>query len=116
MTYYAIYAVSKDLRMTTTALMAKRALQISGTHWHKVFIFRTEKNLTPHRVLELSIIKLLQSQKKLDFIMTTNVIFGSEMGQIPTEILDILDIIFCRIQNSNIFLGGVSLIFTIDHT
>ena len=32
MTYCALYAVSKGLRVTTTAMMAKRALQIGGTH------------------------------------------------------------------------------------
>ena len=60
MTYCALYAVSKGLRVTTTAMMAKRALQIGGTHWHKILILPTEKTLNPHRLAELSIIKPLQ--------------------------------------------------------
>ena len=50
MTYCALYAVSKGLRVTTTAMMAKRALQIGGNHWHKLFILPTEKILNPHRL------------------------------------------------------------------
>ena len=94
----------------------KNDLQIGGTHWHKLFILQSEKNLTPHRLAELSIIKLLQSPKEPGLIKTINVIFSDEIGQISAEMLATFDIISRRIRDSNLLLGGVLLIFTIDHT
>ena len=42
--------------------------------------------------------------------------FCDEMGQVPSEILATIDIILRRVRDSNIYLGGVLMIFTMDHT
>ena len=39
-----------------------------------------------------------------------------EIGQLPAEMLSVLEIIFCRVRGNNIFMGGVLIISTMDHT
>ena len=38
------------------------------------------------------------------------------MGQVSSELLSTFDMILRKIRNSNIFMGGVLIIFTMDHT
>ena len=42
--------------------------------------------------------------------------FLDEIGQLPSELLAILDIVLGQIRDTNIFFGGVVIISTIDHT
>ena len=116
MMFIAIYAISKKLNVITTAMMAKRALQLGGRHWHKFLCIPTGQNLTPHRRAELAIIQLLRDPKRLDFVRTVNVMLCDEMGQVSAEFLATFDIILRRIRNNNIFCGGVLIICTMDHT
>ena len=111
--------MSKGLRVSTTALMAKRSLQLGGLHWHKILNLPTKRNLSTHRRAELAILKLLQEDPaKLDFIRTLNILCCDEMGQVSSEMLVTIDIIFRLIRNSNIYLGGsiVLIICSMDHT
>ena len=75
-----------------------------------------EDALTPHRRAELAILKLLRNPKKLDLVRTLDIIFFDEMGQVSSEYLSTLDIILRKVRGSNIFFGGILVIFTMDHT
>ena len=97
-------------------MMFKRALQLGGIHTYQTWPIPIDENLTPHRQAELTLIKLLKDPKKMDFLRTINVIFFDEMGQCSAEYLATSDIIMRQVRNSNIFMGGVLLIFTIDHS
>ena len=45
-----------------------------------------------------------------------DILFIDEIGQLPAELLAVLDIILRRLRDTNIFMGGVIIICTIDHT
>ena len=115
MMYCLLYSISRGLKVTTTAMMCNRALQLGGVHAHKLFLLPTER-LTPHRRSELAIIKLMKSPKRIEFIRSIDVIFFDEMGQVSSEFLATFDIILRKIRNSNIYMGGVLFIFSMDHT
>ena len=113
--YCTLYAISKGLNVMTTAMMAKRALQLGGIHWHVILCLPTERNLTPHRRAELAILKLMRDPKKIDFLRSLNSICGDEFGQISSELFATFDMIFRTIRNSNMFFGGVLILGTLDH-
>lgn len=115
MMYCLIYSISCGLKVTTAAMMCNRALQLGGIHVHKLFNLPTER-LTPHRRAELAIIKLMKCPKRIEFLRSIDVIFFDEMGQVSSEFLATFDIILRRIRNSNIYMGGVLFIFSMDHT
>ena len=63
MMYCILYYISKELKVTSTAMIYKRALQPVCIDSHKFFYFPTEDNLTPHRQAELSILNLMKKSK-----------------------------------------------------
>ena len=115
MMYCLIYSISRGLKVTTAAMMCNCALQLGGIHIHKLFNLPIER-LTPHRREELAIIKLMKYPKRIEFLRSIDVIFFDEMGQVSSEFLATFDIILRRIRNSNIYMGGVLFIFSMDHT
>ena len=100
----------------TTAMMVNRSLHPGGSHWHKHVCILTYKNISIHRRAELEILKILQDNIKVNYIISLLVICSDEMTQISSESLATIDIIFCRIQNNNTYMGGYLLIITLDHT
>ena len=44
-----MYALSQGLFALSTAVLAKRAIQLGGTHWHVLFCLNTDDSLTSHR-------------------------------------------------------------------
>ena len=48
--------------------------------------------------------------------MTLDVLFVDEIGQVPADFISVIDIILRRLRDSNIFLGGLLIICTMDHT
>ena len=96
--------------------MCKRALQLGGTHIHQLFKLPTDDHLNPHRRAELAILQLMKKPKLMDFIKSVHILFFDEMGQISAEFLATFDIILRKVRNSNIYMGGTLMIFTMDHT
>jgi hypothetical protein len=113
--YVLIYIIARGLKCTSIAMMCKRALQLGGTHAHKFWALPTDENMSPYRRAELAITKLLRDPKMIDFLRTVNVLFFDEMGQCSAEYLSTFDIIMRKVRNSNIFFGGVLILFSIDH-
>ena len=116
MQYVLLYAISKGLLCVTTAMMSRRSVFLGGKHLHILFLIPTDKNLSPHRLAELAITKLLRDPKRLSLLRKIDILFFDEIGQLPSELLAVIDIILRRIRDTNIFLGGVVIFGTIDHT
>ena len=114
--YCLLYALSKGLNCLSTAVMAKRATQLGGTHWHKFFCLPTERRLTPHRVAEVAINKLTLDKVKYNAVMTLDIIMADEFGQLSAEFISAIDIILRNLRKSNTIFGGVLIIGTLDHT
>ena len=114
--YCLLYALSKGLSCLATAVMAKRATQLGGTHWHKFFSLPVEKRLTPHRMAECAINKLEQDRVKLNSVLTLDVILADELGQLSAGFISAIDIVLRNLRKSNNMFGGVLIIGTLDHT
>ena len=69
-----------------------------------------------HRRAELAIIKLSSNPTKLGFLRSLNILFFDEMRQASALLLSTLDVILRKVRHNNIFMGGVLLIFSTDHT
>jgi predicted GIY-YIG superfamily endonuclease len=116
MMYLVLYAISQGNVVVTTALMCKRAIQLGGIHIAQLFKNPSQSTASAHRQAELAILSLMRKPEKLEFLRSLNIIFFDEMGQISDTLLSILDIILRKIRNSNIYMGGVLIIYSMDHT
>ena len=114
--YCLLYALSSGLSCVPTAMMAKRATQLGGVHWHKLFCIPPDKHLSIHRIAEKAIDTLEKNETKLNFVKVLDVIVADELGQLSAEFVATIDIILRKIRSSNVIFGGVLLIGTLDHT
>jgi predicted GIY-YIG superfamily endonuclease len=116
MLYTIVYAISQGLMVLSTAKMSHRSLQLGGINWDKILCLRgNDGNVNPHRRAELAISRIRKDRKKEDLLMSLHVIFADELGQISAEDISMYDIILRHIRGSNMFMGGVLLIGTLDH-
>ena len=116
MQYLLAYALSKGLNCVTTSWMARRSIALGGKHLHKLFCLPTDSRLTCFRSAELSCAKLNKKIERENLLRTIDVMFLDEIGQVSSELLSVLDIIFRRVRGNSIFMGGVLVFSTIDHT
>ena len=58
---------------------------------------------------------LTKKPPKMYFLRSVDMLDFNEMVQSSAEILTTFDIILCKTQNSNIYLGGVLIILSMDH-
>ena len=114
--YIALYALSKGLFVLPTALLAKRAIQLGGIHYHKLFCIRPNKSVSIHRQAELALIDIMKDAKKTHILTSLDVLICDEMGQLSSNFVAMLDIILRRLRDNNLYLGGVLVIGTLDHT
>ena len=42
--------------------------------------------------------------------------FSDEIGQLPTELLSVIEIMFCRVRSNSISMNEVLIISTMDHS
>ena len=113
---FILYEDSKVIEMTLTDMMCKRALQLGGIHIHQLFKLPTEDNLTPHRRAELEILNLMNNLKKINSLISVDVLAFDEIVQFLAETLSLFDIILGKIRNIKIYMDGVLIIFSMDHT
>ena len=69
-----MYTLSKGLFVLPTAVLAKRAIQLGGIHWHVLFCLNTDDSLTNHRKAELAIIQIMKDPKKMQLLLTLDVL------------------------------------------
>ena len=55
------------------------------------------------------------NSKNLDLFKTINIIFKDYFGQKSSDYISSYDIISCHIKNTNIYIGCVLLIGTLNH-
>lgn len=114
--YAGLYCVSKGLFTVSTAMLAHRAVQLGGVHWHKLLCIPTEDKISINRRAETAIHKLARKPKKLELLQRINVFLSDEKSQHSSEITQCIDIICRRARNINLFFGGVLEIGTMDHS
>ena len=73
--------------------------------------------MSPYQIAKAAVSKLLRHPEKMNLIKVMDILFIDEIGQLPAEALSTIEIILRRIRNnSNVFMGGVVIISTLDHT
>ena len=111
-----MYASSKGLFVLPTGLHAKRANQLGGTHWHKLFYIPTEKNLSVHRRSEIALIEIMRNEKTKHTLLALDMLICDEIGQLADNFIATIDIIMRRLRNNSLYLGGLLILCTLDHT
>jgi hypothetical protein len=97
-------------------MLAKRANFLGGKHWHWLFCIPTDRGLCVQRKAELAIIKIMKDVTKWNLLYILDVLLADEIGQLSSEFIATIDLILRRIRQNNIFLGGVLILSTLDHT
>lgn len=116
MMYVGIYALCRGLNPISTAMMAHRAVQLGGVHWHKLLCIPTEDNMSIYRRAEVAIHKLSRNPKKMEFLKQVDIFLSDEKSQHSSEICQCIDIICRRSRGINLLNGGVLEIATMDHS
>ena len=106
--YVCLAVLAMGLRLLSTALMGTRANVLGGIHFHRLLCFPTGNIATPHHT-ELTVQKLTRpaQAKCLYFVLTMDVLFFDEIGQLSAQQIDALDIILRTLWNIDIPFGGV---------
>ena len=86
-----VYAICRGSTISTTAMMAKRAIQLGGKHWHYLFCLPTGRSLSPHQISEQAILKIIKSPKTHNFIKSIDVLCCDEIGQVSAEFFSSID-------------------------
>ena len=81
MIYCILYSISKGLKVTSKAMICKRALKLCGIHIHKLFNIPTKENLTPHRWADLENLNLTNKPQNVYFLLSVDMLAFDEMDQ-----------------------------------
>jgi hypothetical protein len=115
-----VYCKSQGLRVISTAMMAARASVLGGVHLHKLLALLVNSNpnvrMKPMRCAELALEKIMRNPYLLYPLLTVDVLFLDEAGQVSAELLSVLDIILRTIRKKSTLNGGVLIISTMDHS
>ena len=116
MLYLLIYALSQGLTVITTAHLSRRAVQLGGKHIAYLFGIGFPKSSdTPQRIAELAIQRIMRKPWLANMLRVLDVLFMDELALNSMEMQGILDIILRRIRESDLYMGGVHVQFTLDH-
>ena len=80
-------------------------MQIVGVHIHKLFGIPVNKKLSLHLLAETVVSYQLRHPTKLHFLRELDILFVDEIGQISTEMLNMLNIILQYIRGNKIYMG-----------
>ena len=118
MMYVLIYAISKGLCIISVAMMAHRACQLGGWHWHKLLRVPVDRgnNMSVHRMIEVALEKLERHPEQIQFIKNIHIFFDDEAGQRPAQFDDVCDGILRAICGINLYKAGKHSISTFDPT
>ena len=114
-----LYTLTQGLRCISTCLMGARANAIGGIHCHILFCLSSQRKgatIYAYREAEACIGRIKRKKHILHALLTVDVIFLDEAGQISSEIVAVIDIILRKLRKSQMPFGGVLVIGTLDHT
>ena len=112
-----LYAIAQGLNVISTALMGVRANNLGGIHIHKVFPFPTnnQSSSQPFRCAEYAMQKIKRNTKLQHALLTVDILFFDELGQISGQQMSAIDIILRKERESQVPFGGVLLLGSMDH-
>ena len=118
MQYCLLYCYAKGLIGVPTSVMSRRSVFLGSKHIDHLFCLPfVKKNVSPYQMAENAYAKLRRYPEKMNLLRVIDVLLVDEIGQLPAEILSAIEIILRRVRDhSNVFMGGVIIISTMDHT
>ena len=118
MQYCLLHCYAKGLIGIPTSVMSRRSLFKGSKHINHLFCLTFAKsNMSPFQIAETAVSKLFRHPEKMNLIKVMDIFFIDEIGQLPAEALSTVEIILRRMRNnSNMIMGFVIIISTLDHT
>ena len=110
----ALRCICGGLSTALTTFMSERAQELGGEHLHKLFCLPVREMASPVRLAELALVNLFRNPAQLLYLRQLQVLCIDELGQVPSELLAVLDIILRRVRNSSTPFGGVLILSTMD--
>ena len=87
--------------------MARIYIKSGGKQLYYILKLPTEIYLIPHKMAEIAILKIIRDIRKLNILVSLDVLSLVRIGQVLSEILSVLDII------PQIFISELLIIFKI---
>ena len=109
-----LYGMSQGLSVVVTCVLGERSNELGGNHIHKLFGFSTQHNLSPNKMAEHAIVKLLKKGQYYALLKTADIIFIDELGQVSAQMLSAMDMVMRHIRDSSRFFGGCIVMATMD--
>jgi len=95
-----LYCISQGLQVVITCLVAERSNKLEGIHIHCLFGIGSYNNISPNKLAEHAIVKLLKHGELYFLLKRIDVMFIDELGQINAQVLCAMDMIMRHIQKS----------------
>ncbi len=114
--YLNLYTIFQGLRLVPTSIMGVQATNLGGKHMHRLFGLSTKKMANVSCMAELAVDKLNRKSQLcyLHTLLTIYVLLFDEFGKASAKQMKTLDILLCKVCNSNIPFVGVLFISTVD--
>jgi len=109
-----IYAMLCGLRVAVTAMMSERARVMGGEHFHWLFAIPVNFSTceTPPTLAVKTINALGTRPERAAFLKRLDVLFFDEIGQLPGELLAVMDLVLRNIRSVHQPFGGVLIFAT----
>ena len=78
--YVILYIISKGLKCNEISMMCKQDMQLGGIYAHQTWPIPVDENITSRICAELGLLKLVNKPKKMDLILSLDLLFFDEMG------------------------------------
>ena len=100
MKQFLLYCISQGNQVVITCLVAERNNELGGIHIHCLFGLGSYNNISPNKLAEHAIVKLLKHGELYFLLKRIDVMFIDELGQINAQVLCAMDMIMRHIQKS----------------
>ena len=112
-----LYCLTQGLNNISTSLLGIQAISLGGKHLHKLFCLPTDNRiqLSPFQAAEYAIPRIMRKTEQYHAILTADSLFVDELGQKSAQQISTIDIICCKLRNSQIRFGGLIIFGSMDN-
>lgn len=110
-----LHGMCRGLSAAATSLASERSQELAGEHLNSLLCMPSHQNLTPGQIAERCIANLYRNPEKLEYLRTLDLLLLDETGNIPAELISVLDIVMRYIRNSDKPFGGLLILSTMDN-
>ena len=113
---YSIFLFRRVIWLTNISHV-KAICFLGSKHIYPIFGLPFEKKcMSPYQISELSMAKFQWYPENLNILRILYLLLFEEIGKLPAEMPSVIEIILWRLINNDVFMGGVIIIITMDHT